>query len=202
MRHNIAKWIGAVLLFVGGWTAGQVFESLSYFELDNVISVADLIGIGVDCILAVFIIRVIGKKDQEGRIEKDFFIQEYDKVQDVINILEKDCATQTVLSLDMTNYSLARCRKIIVRLWKEIGELYPRFKINNQKQQDTLLSSIKALNTKLTDTKYYKEIQGINPLRIVNRKVYLNGTIKPGIDDEISEIKKVLLEMKILVNKI
>lgn len=202
MPHNIAKWVAAILLFAAGWTVGQIFGSLSYFELDNSISVSDLVSIGIDSVLAVFIIRAIGKKDQENRIEKDFFLQEYDKVQDVINALEKDCATQIVLSLDVTMYNLSRCRKIVVRLWKQISELYPSFKGKHESNQTALLNSIKALNTKLTDTKYYNGIQGVNPLKLVNRKIYLNGSIKPGIDDEISEIKKKLMEMKILVNKI
>ena len=59
-----------------------------------------------------------------------------------------------------------------------------------------------CLDTKLTDTKFYSDKQGINPLKIVNGKIYLNGTIKPAIDDEITEIKKEIPEMKLLVNKI
>lgn len=202
MLRNIAKWVVAILLFMAGWTVGQLLESLSYFELDNAISVSELVGVGVDCMLAVWIVRAVGKKDQENRIEKDFFIQEYDKIQDAINILDRECATQNVLSFDVTTYNIARCRKIIVRLWKEIGDIHPGFKKKYQSKQDAFMLSIKGLDTKLTDTKYYCDKQGINPLKIVNGKIYLNGTIKPAIDDEITEIKKEILEMKLLVNKI
>ena len=44
-------------------------------------------------------------------------------------------------------------------------------------------------------------MKGIDALKIKNRKVYINGTIKPLIDDDISELKLMLLDMKLCVNK-
>ena len=201
MLRNIAKWMAAILAFVLGWTAGQVFDGWAYFELDNSMNVSDVLGILVECGLAVFIVRAITKKDEERRVEKEFFISEYDKAQDVISELEKECATQNIMSLDVTTYNLARCRKMVVKIWLKTGELYPNFKKKNEGMQGLLLSKIKSLNTKLTDTKSYQGMKGVDPLKITNRKIYLNGTIKPMIDDDISELKQMLLDMKILVNK-
>lgn len=201
MLRNIANWVAAILLIVLGWTCGHVFDAISYFIIDNSINVADVLGIIVECVLAVFILRVFGKKDEENRVEKDFYICEYDKAQDAVNETERICATQTTLSLVETNYCLTRCRKIIVKLWKQISELHPDFKKQNEAKQIEMLSCLKRLNTRLTDTKYYVNLQGVVPLKITNGKIYLNSTIKPGIDDEISELKRCILEMKVLVNK-
>lgn len=189
------------MVFVAGWTAGQIFESWAFFELDNSMNVSDVLGILVECALAVFIVRAITKKDEEKRVEKEFFISEYDKAQEVISELEKECATQNVLSLDVTTYNLSRCRKTVVKIWMKIGELYPGFKKKNEVRQTSLLAKIKSLDSKLTDTKIYKGMKGIDALKIKNRKVYINGTIKPLIDDDISELKLMLLDMKLCVNK-
>ena len=193
--------MAVVLVFVAGWTAGQIFESWAFFELDNSMNVSDVLGILVECALAVFIVRAITKKDEEKRVEKEFFISEYDKAQEVISELEKECATQNVLSLDVTTYNLSRCRKTVVKIWMKIGELYPGFKKKNEVRQTSLLAKIKSLDSKLTDTKIYKGMKGIDALKIKNRKVYINGTIKPLIDDDISELKLMLLDMKLCVNK-
>lgn len=201
MLRNIVKWVAVVLVFVAGWTAGQIFESWAFFELDNSMNVSDVLGILVECALAVFIVRAITKKDEEKRVEKEFFISEYDKAQEVISELEKECATQNVLSLDVTTYNLSRCRKTVVKIWMKIGELYPGFKKKNEVRQTSLLAKIKSLDSKLTDTKIYKGMKGIDALKIKNRKVYINGTIKPLIDDDISELKLMLLDMKLCVNK-
>ena len=201
MLRNIVKWVAVVLGFIAGWTAGQVFESWAFFELDNSMNVSDVLGILVECALAVFIVRAITKKDEERRVEKEFFIGEYDKAQEVITELEKECATQNVLSLDVTTYNLSRCRKTVVKVWMKIGELYPNFKKKNEETQTSLLAQIKSLDSKLTDTKSYNGVKGIEPLKITNRKVYLNGTIKPLIDDDISELKLMLLDMKLYINK-
>ena len=201
MLRNIVKWVAVVLVFVAGWTAGQIFESWAFFELDNSMNVSDVLGILVECALAVFIVRAITKKDEEKRVEKEFFISEYDKAQEVISELEKECATQNVLSLDVTTYNLSRCRKTVVKIWMKIGELYPDFKKKNEEKQTSLLAKIKSLDSKLTDTKSYKGMRGIDALKIKNRKVYINGTIKPLIDDDISELKLMLLDMKLCVNK-
>lgn len=201
MLRNIIKWVAVVLVFVAGWTAGQIFESWAFFELDNSMNVSDVLGILVECALAVFIVRAITKKDEEKRVEKEFFISEYDKAQEVISELEKECATQNVLSLDVTTYNLSRCRKTVVKIWMKIGELYPGFKKKNEVRQTSLLAKIKSLDSKLTDTKIYKGMKGIDALKIKNRKVYINGTIKPLIDDDISELKLMLLDMKLCVNK-
>lgn len=201
MLRNIIKWVAVVLVFVAGWTAGQIFESWAFFELDNSMNVSAVLGILVECALAVFIVRAITKKDEEKRVEKEFFISEYDKAQEVISELEKECATQNVLSLDVTTYNLSRCRKTVVKIWMKIGELYPGFKKKNEVRQTSLLAKIKSLDSKLTDTKIYKGMKGIDALKIKNRKVYINGTIKPLIDDDISELKLMLLDMKLCVNK-
>ncbi len=201
MLRNIIKWVAVVLVFVAGWTAGQIFESWAFFELDNSMNVSDVLGILVECALAVFIVRAITKKDEEKRVEKEFFISEYDKAREVILELEKECATQNVLSLDVTTYNLSRCRKTVVKIWMKIGELYPGFKKKNEVRQTSLLAKIKSLDSKLTDTKIYKGMKGIDALKIKNRKVYINGTIKPLIDDDISELKLMLLDMKLCVNK-
>lgn len=201
MLRNIIKWVAVVLVFVAGWTAGQIFESWAFFELDNSMNVSNVLGILIECALAVFIVRAITKKDEEKRVEKEFFISEYDKAQEVISELEKECATQNVLSLDVTTYNLSRCRKTVVKIWMKIGELYPGFKKKNEVRQTSLLAKIKSLDSKLTDTKIYKGMKGIDALKIKNRKVYINGTIKPLIDDDISELKLMLLDMKLCVNK-
>ena len=201
MLRNITRIVAGVLLFIAGWTVGQMFESWAFFELDNSLNVSDVLGIIIECILAVFIVRAIGKRDEESRVEKEFYIQEYDKAQDIVNDIEKTCATETTLSWDGTNYSLARCRKIIVKLWKQISELHTDFDKRNKAKQTELQNCLNALNRRLTDTRFYEDLQGVDPLKITKGKIYLNGSIKPGIDDNISELKRKLLEMKILVNK-
>jgi hypothetical protein len=193
--------MAAILLFVLGWTFGQLFESWSYFEIDNSLNVSDVLNIVVDCSLAVFILRVIGKRDEENRVEKDFYIKEYDKAQEVINLIEKDCSLQNVLSYDEINYGLTRCRKIIVQVWKQIQEIHADFGKQNATKQSALMNNLNSLNTKLTDTKYYKGMQNVSPLKITNRKIYLNNTIKPHINEDVSKLKQNILEMKILVNK-
>lgn len=202
MRSNIAKVVAGVLLFIAGWTVGQVLEAWAFFDLDSSLNVSDVVGIIVDALLAVFIVRSIGKRDEENRVEKEFYIQEYDKAQDIVNNIEKSCSTQDVLSLDEINYSLSRCRKIIVKLWKQIVELHPDFEKQNVGNQTSLQNSLNNLNRRLMDTRFYTSFAGMTPLKLSKGKIYLNKTIKPDIDNEISELKNLILKMKILVNKI
>ena len=59
----------------------------------------------------------------------------------------------------------------------------------------------KDTDSKLTDTKSYIGLQRIDPLKITNRKIYLNATKRTMIDDNLSEMKRKILGMKIYINK-
>lgn len=202
MLGNIAKWgILTVCLFVLGWTAGQIFEAWTFFDLEWSISVADVLSIVVDIALAFIIAKIIEKSIQDSRVEKDFFIKEIDTVSDILTDLDKICSKETTLSLNTTVYEISRARKLFLRVWKSLEEMKVSFCKAHQKEKAELLTALRELNTQLTDVRSYDGRNDIQPIKLSGGHIYLNATVKPEIDECIAGIKDRLLKMKIGINK-
>lgn len=203
MLGNIVKWVaGPIALLVIGWTAGQMFENWVFFNLDSSISIADVLAIIVDILLALIIAVFIEKSLQDSRIEKDFLIKEIDNASEILTDLEKICANETTLSLSKTIYDISRARKILLAVWKTLEELKPDYCNKHKENKTAILTGLKILNSWLTDVKSYETKTGIEPIKINKGHIYLNGTVKPEIDNCIADIKDRLLRLKISINKI
>ena len=173
---NTVKWILAlVATFIIGWLAGQICEAWVFFELDWSVEVMDIITLITEVGLAIFVAIIIEKSIQDTRIEKDFYIKEIDNVADLLSEIEKSSTRNNILSLFEVNYTIGRSRKLLQSMWKSLQTRKANYCKNHATELTTLLTTIKGLSSRLTDTKYYKGQMGIEPISITNGKIYLNS---------------------------
>ena len=59
---------------------------------------------------------------------------------------------------------------------------------------------LKDIDKKLTDAKILEGEPNVTPIKISNGKIYLNGSVRPIIEESISQAKKDLFKMKVLIN--
>lgn len=201
MRGSIVKYsVVAVVSVIIGWTACVLFEHWSILTLDLSISVTDVLTLVVEVGLALFVANVLERGLQNKRVEKDFYLKELDDILIIFSELERLCAQQSVLSLDVTVESLSRSKRILNRLWKLKEEYETSFARQNQKVYNTVLASIKDVDKKLTDAKALNGEPKVTPIKISNGKIYLNSSVRPIIEESISQAKKDLFKMKVLIN--
>ncbi len=87
-------------------------------------------------------------------------------------------------------------------MWKMMGEVEKAYCKPLKNEYEELIRSIKLLDQQLTDTTTFNSNDGFQPIKIVKNHIYINSTVKPSLDSTISEIKELLLRLKIAVNKI
>lgn len=192
----------AICLIVIGWMSCILFENLAVFSLDLSVSVADVLTIIVEVLLAVFITKVLEKSIQESRVEKDFFISDLSRVEDIFTEIDKACsAANNILSFSFIVDSSSRAKRILNKCWKLL-ELYDEgFTKRNKTNYESVIQSIKEVDKRLTEPMFYEYQKGFHPIKIVKRKIYLNDTIKTDIEDAISQVKSNVFKLKVLINK-
>lgn len=199
---NTVKWfLALVATFILGWLAGQICEAWAFFELDWSVEVMDIITLITEVGLAIFVAIIIEKSIQDTRIEKDFYIKEIDNVADLISEIDKISTRNNILSLFEVNYTIGRSRKLLQSMWKSLQARKANYCKNHGTELTTILTTIKGLSSRLTDTNYYIGQAGIDPISIANGKIYLNNTVKGDIESVFADLKEKLLQMKININK-
>lgn len=202
MLGSIVKWSAVILCsIIVGWVLCLVFEDFAPYKLGWEIGMADILSIIIDIILACVIAQVIEKSMNNTRVEKEYFIKELDAVSDIYTELERTCTKDTTLSLINTNYDIGRSRKTLHRMWKMMREVDESYQRLFKKEFDSLMSAIKVLDKQLTDTTTFSSVDGFSPVKIIRNHIYLNKTVKPSIDDTLTEIKERIFRLKIKINK-
>lgn len=197
---TVVKILIAIIIFVFGWTCGQVLEDVSPFTLDWSVSLSDIIAILVEIGLAIVIALLVEKGMQNQRVEKDFFISELDDAQQAFSELAKDCSRLVPLSLNQTVYQVEKPKKDLLKMWETLGVRNHSFYTRRKPELDTLISSIKTLNSQLSDSKFFKEEDGYKPVSITKGIIHLNNTVTKSIDETFTNIKDGLFKMKIAIN--
>lgn len=203
MLGRIVKY-GAIIFcsFIVGWVFSVVCRNTAPYTLDWSINMADVLSVLVDVFLACVVAQLINKSIHNSRVEKDFLISELNSFNTIIVDLERVCSRETILSLPNTNYDIGRSRKVLQRMWKITEEVDRSFHLSHQKDFDEILDLVKKLGTKLTDAKYFQSKDGFQPIKIAKNHIYLNNSVKPEIDKDITNIKERVLQMKVAINKI
>lgn len=200
MRGRIVNSLAFIIAVVIGWTACLIFQNKAFLTLDLSISIADVLTLIVEIFLAIFVANVIERSLQNKRVEKDFYLKELDDVLEILSELEKLCAEQNILSFDVTVERLSRSRRNLNRLWKLKNEYDKNFASKCQGEFNTILSAIKDVDSKLTDSKSFQGLPKATPVKISKGKIFLNATVRPIIEDSISQAKASIFKMKILIN--
>lgn len=200
MRGKIGNSLAFIIAVVIGWTACLIFQNKAFLTLDLSISIADVLTLIVEIFLAIFVANVIERSLQNKRVEKDFYLKELDDVLEILSELEKLCAEQNILSFDVTVERLSRSRRNLNRLWKLKNEYDKNFASKCQGEFNTILSAIKDVDSKLTDSKSFQGLPKVTPVKISKGKIFLNATVRPMIEDSISQTKANIFKMKILIN--
>lgn len=200
MHGKIVNSLVFIVAVVIGWTACLIFQNKAFLTLDCSISIAEVLTLIVEIFLAIFVANVIERSLQNKRVEKDFYLKELDDVLEILSELEKLCAEQNVLSFDVTVERLSRSRRILSRLWKLKNEYEKAFVSRYNDDYVTILATIKDIDSKLTDSKTLQGMPKVIPIKISKGKIYLNATVRPTIEDSISQTKANIFKMKILIN--
>lgn len=201
MRGNIVvKILLALLLIIVGWTLGQVLEDVSPFNLDWSISVSDVLAIIIELFLACYIARLIEKGVQDQRVEKDFFINELSDTQQALTELERSCSRTTPLSLYVTVYEVEKAKKNLLRIWSIMEVRNKAFYNKHKSEFEKLVTLVKELNSQLTDSSYFNNVDGCNPVKITKGLIHLNHTVQPAIGKTFNKIKDSLFDWKIKIN--
>lgn len=201
MRGKIVvKILVAVVVFVLGWTCGQVLQDVSPFTLDWSISLSEILAILVEIGLAIFIALLVEKGMQNQRVEKDFFISELDEAQHTFSDLAKDCSRIVPLSLNQTVYQVEKPKKDLLKMWETMEIRNKSFHDKKKTEFDNLITYIKTLNSQLSDSTYFKEADGYKPVNITKSVIHLNGTVTKVIDETFGNIKESIFKMKIAIN--
>lgn len=203
MLGRNVNWIAALICgIVIGWTLYILLHNFAFFTLDWTIGLADVLAIVIEIILACVIAQLIDNKLNNTRVEKDYFINELDSVNDIYANLEKICSRETTLSLQNVTYDIGKSRKILQRMWKMMKEVNNYFHKSNQDDFSAILATINGINSKLTDTSTFKEEDGFTPIKISRNHIYLNNSVKPEIDRDMGYLKDQIFELKIKINRI
>ena len=203
MRGRIFSKIAiAICLIVIGWISCLLFKDWALLSLDLSISIADVLAIIIEILLAVFITKVLENSIQESRVEKDFFISDLSRVEEIFTDLDKSCSgTNNTLSLNAIVCDISRAKRILNKCW-QLLELYDKsFSAKNQKDYDAVIQSIKDVDSRLTDSTFYIEKDGFSPVKIDRGKIYLNGTVKSDIENSLSLVKSNVFKLKVAINK-
>lgn len=203
MLGNIVKWIAVIVCsIIVGWTTSVWWSDISPYVLSWEIGMSDVLSIVVDIILACVIAQFIEKSISNKRVEKDYFINELDVMNEVVSDLERRCSNETTLSLHNITYELSRSRKILQRMWKMMSEVNQSYHHSHKADYDNLLKTLKDIDRKLTDTNTFSARDGFEPIKIKRNVIYLNSTVKPSIDADMTKVKEQILRMKISINRI
>ena len=203
MPGRNVNWIAALICgIVIGWTLYILLHNFAFFILDWTIGLSDVLAIVIEIILACVIAQLIDNKLNNTRVEKDYFINELDSVNDIYANLEKVCSRETTLSLQNVTYDIGKSRKILQRMWKMMKEVNNDFHKLNQDAFSAMLATINGINSKLTDTSTFKEEDGFTPIKISRDHIYLNNSVKPEIDRDMGYLKDQIFELKIKINRI
>ena len=197
---TIVKILIVIVVFVLGWTCGQVFEDVSLFTLDWSISLSDIFAILVEIGLAVVIALLVERGMQNQRVEKDFYISELDYAQQAFSELAKDCSRLVPLSLNQTVYQIEKPKKDLIKMWDAMGIRNKSFHDKKKNEFDTLIAFIKTLNSQLSDSKFFKAEDGYKPVSITRSVIHLNNTVTKPIDETFGNIKDCIFKMKIAIN--
>lgn len=197
---TVIRILVAIIVFVLGWTLGQVFENVSPFTLDWSVSLSDVFAILVEIGLAIVIALLVEKGMQNQRVEKDFFISELNEAQQAFSELAKDCSRLVPLSLNQTVYQVEKPKKDLLKMWDTMGIRNQSFYAKKKPEFDTLLTNIKLLNSQLSDSKFFKIEDGYKPVNITKGVIHLNNTVTKPIDETLSNIKGCIFKMKIAIN--
>lgn len=203
MLGNIVKWTAVIVCsIIIGWTASVWWSDSSPYVLSWEIGMPDVLSIVVDIILACVIAQFIEKSISNKRVEKDYFINELDVMNEVVSDLERRCSNENTLSLHNITYDLSRSRKILQRMWKMMNEVNQSFHSSHKAEYENLLKTLKDIDRKLTDTNTFTKRDGFEPIKIKRNVIYLNSTVRPSIDADITHLKELILRMKIRINRI
>ena len=201
MRGRIVvSFLFGIVVFILGWTLGQVFQDLSPFTLDWSISLSDVLAILVEIGLAIILAILIEKGMQNLRVEKDFYINELSDVQQSLLELEKSSYRLYPMSLNLTVFQVEKSRRDLAKMWSIMKERNRIFYNTHNNDFDKLLKSFKMLNSQLSDSNFFKEEDGYKPVRIIRGTIHLNGTVIEEIDKTFDSIKDRIFKMKIAIN--
>lgn len=199
---TVVKVLVAIIVFVLGWTCGQVLENVSPFTLDWSVSLSDIIAILVEIGLAIVIALLVEKGMQNQRVEKDFFISELDVVQQAFSELAKDCSRLAPLSLNQTVYQVEKPKKDLLKMWDTLGIRNQSFYARRKPEFDMLIANIKTLNSQLSDSMFFKKEYGYKPVSITKGVIHLNNTVTKPIDETFGNIKDSIFKLKIAINEL
>lgn len=198
--RTVIKILVAIIVFVMGWTCGQVLKDVSPFTLDWSINLSEIFAILVEIGLAIVIALLVEKGMQNQRVEKDFFISELDDAQKAFSELAKDCSRLVPLSLNQTVYQVEKPKKDLLKMWDTLGIRNQFFHDKKKPEFDTLIANIKTLNSQLSDSKFFKKEEGYKPVSITKGVIHLNNTVTKPIDETFGNIKDCIFKMKIAIN--
>lgn len=198
--RTVVKLLLAIVIFVLGWTLGQLLENISPFSLDWSINLSDILSILVEIGLAIVLALLIEKGMQNQRVEKDFFINELNDVQRSLAELEKTSFRLVPMSFNQTVFQIEKPRKDLTKLWSTMKERNTPFHDKYNKDFDMLLKNLKTLNSQLSDSNFFKGENGYKPVTITRGLIHLNGTVLEEIDKTFSSIKDQIFKMKIAIN--
>lgn len=197
---TIISILVCIIVFVLGWTIGQLMENVSPFILDWSISFSDVLAILVEIGIAIIIAWLVEKGMQNQRVEKDFFISELDDAQRFFSELEKDCSRLSTLSLQQTIFQIEKNKKDLIKMWETIEIRNKRFHDKNSNEFDGLIKTIKMVNSQISDSNFFNERDGFKPVKINKGVIHLNNTVVTTIIDTIDSIKDCIFKMKIAIN--
>lgn len=106
------KTISFTLIFIAGWTLGQLLEDFAFIELSTEISVAEITDISVTLIVAYYVANYLEKRIQDKRSEKEIIISKIDNLDTALadfNALIID--NEGDLLYNKVVIRITRCRK-------------------------------------------------------------------------------------------
>lgn len=189
-----------IIIFILGWTAGQLLESVAPYRLTNEINLTDLLSIIIEIVIAVFIVSYVTRSLENNRVEKDHFINVLSQINDLISELEEQCSKQNSLSLHNVTYILDRVRKKYNKLRNNLEQYHKSFYDKNKSDFDDFFSLITILNSQLTDSETFRR-DNFEPIKIVRNVIHLNNSVKPAIDKTFDSLKNRIFEIKLRINR-
>jgi len=199
LKNKLIQFGIYVTLIVFGYAISR-FVNLPHFEVSKTIDISNVITLIVTAWLAILISTVFEKQNNDNRIEKNLIITRVDNVFDMAASLQLESNSGTI-HLTEASSSIKRINSSLISIYKIVDKC--QFSITDD-IKERIKNNISDLRSFLTNTPVITDEELTSkdlPIKIKDSIVHYNKDRISQLEVKFDELKDLLLELQIEINK-
>lgn len=199
-RFNTLVIVGAIVLaFCFGFVVSKMID-FPQFKISESIDLVNVLSVLVTVALALLITFLFDKIKSDNRIEKDLIMKRVDNVYELVNDIQKDVVGGSIEYTEAASMT-KRIYTSMTSIYRTIDKC--QFSIKDDIKV-SIKNSIKGIKNILTDTPRIDE-EKINgsalQVEVKDGVIHYNRELLSRIDAKFDELKDLLLELELRINK-